>query len=72
MDARIFKYALFFILSNPFILAWHTLILSIFLDIFIQRNRFSPKDRNTDWFYNNEHFDRKMDSRADTNQYKIK
>ena len=44
----------------------------IFLDIFIQRNRFNPTDRNTDWFYNNKQFDRKMDSRADTNQYKIK
>lgn len=44
----------------------------VFLDIFIQRNRFSPKDRNTDWFYNNEQFDRKIDERADKNQYKIK
>ena len=44
----------------------------VFMDIFIQRNRFNPTDRNTDWFYNNEQFDRKMDSRADTNQYKIK
>lgn len=44
----------------------------VFLDIFIQRNRFNPTDRNTDWFYNNEQFDRKMDDRADTNQYKIK
>ena len=44
----------------------------VFLDIFIQRNRFNPTDRNTDWFYNNEQFDIKMDDRADTNQYKIK
>lgn len=44
----------------------------VFLDIFIQRNRFSPSDRNTDWFYNNEQFDRKIDERADKNQYKIK
>ena len=44
----------------------------IFLDVFIQRNRFSPKDRETDWFYNNEQFDRQMDDRADKNQYKIK
>ena len=44
----------------------------IFLDVFIQRNRFNPTDRNTDWFYNNEQFDRNMDDRADKNQYKIK
>ena len=44
----------------------------VFLDIFIQRNRFNPADRDTDWFYNNKEFDRNMDSRADTNQYKIK
>ncbi len=29
-----------------------------------------PSDKNTDWFYKNEQFDRKMDERADKNQYR--
>lgn len=44
----------------------------VFVDIFVQRSRINPTDRNTDWFYNNPDFDRKIDERADRNQYKIK
>lgn len=30
----------------------------------------NPIDKKTDWFYKNEEFDRKMDERADKNQYR--
>ena len=30
----------------------------------------NPKDKKTDWFYNNEQFDRKLDDRADKNNYR--
>ena len=44
-----------------------------FLDILFNKNRLSvSKDREADWFYKNEKFDRDFDERADRNQYKIK
>lgn len=46
--------------------------VSIFFDIGLNRNRkeiFGTK--KTDWFFKNEQFDRKLDERADTNQYKF-
>jgi len=30
----------------------------------------NPKDKKTDWFYNNEQFDRKLDERSDKNNYR--
>ena len=30
----------------------------------------NPKDKKTDWFYDNEKFDRKLDERADKNNYR--
>ena len=30
----------------------------------------NPKDKKTDWFYKNQKFDRKMDERADKNNYR--
>lgn len=30
----------------------------------------NPKDKKTDWFYDNEQFDRKLDERADKNNYR--
>ena len=29
-----------------------------------------PKDKKTDWFYKNEQYDRKLDERADKNNYR--
>lgn len=46
--------------------------LLVFLDIVIQKSRFQPKDRHTDWYYGNDKYDRQYDERADRNQYKIK
>ena len=44
----------------------------VFFDVLIQKSRFHPTDRNTDWYYGNKKYDRKFDERADRNQYKIK
>ncbi len=46
--------------------------LAIFFDLLLDRNRKAhPKDKKTDWFYKNKEFDRKLDERADKNQYRI-
>lgn len=45
-------------------------IVSIF-DILLDRNRMkNPVDKQTDWFYKNKQYDRKLDERADKNNYK--
>ena len=44
----------------------------VFLDVLIQKSRFHPAGKNTDWYYENEKYDREYDERADRNQYKIK
>ncbi len=44
----------------------------VFADVAIQKSRFHPADRNTDWYFENEKYERKFDERADRNQYKIK
>lgn len=42
------------------------------IDIFLNKERKgSTKDNKTDWFYNNEEYTRKLDERADKNQYKF-
>lgn len=42
------------------------------MDIFLNKNRKgSTKDAKTDWFYTNEEYTRKLDERADKNQYKF-
>lgn len=42
------------------------------MDIFLNKNRKgSTKDAKTDWFYTNEEYTRKLDERADENQYKF-
>lgn len=46
--------------------------LCVLLDITIQKSRISPKERKSDWYFENEKYDRKYDSRADRNNYKIK
>lgn len=42
------------------------------MDIFLNKERKgSTKDLKTDWFYTNEEYTRKLDERADRNQYKF-
>jgi len=50
------------------------IILSIFVfgDIILNKNREANRtgDKKTDWYYKNEAYDRKMDERADKNNYR--
>ena len=42
------------------------------LDIAINKDRKSAaRNKRTDWFYGNEEYERKLDDRADKNQYKF-
>lgn len=45
--------------------------LAALIDLLLDKNRkMNPKDKKTDWFYKNEEFDRKLDDRADKNNYR--
>lgn len=45
--------------------------LASLFDILLDKNRKAhPKDKKTDWFYKNEQYDRKLDERADKNNYR--
>ena len=45
-------------------------IVAIF-DILLDKNRMkNPVNKETDWFYKNEQYDRKLDERADKNNYR--
>ena len=45
--------------------------LFAFLNILVDKNRKAhPTDKKTDWFYKNEQYDRKLDDRADKNNYR--
>ncbi len=45
--------------------------IAVLFDLLLDKNRkANPKDKKTDWFYKNEQFDRKMDDRADKNNYR--
>lgn len=45
--------------------------LAAFFDVLLDKNRKAhPVDKQTDWFYKNKEFDRKLDDRADKNQYR--
>ena len=45
--------------------------LAAFFDVLLDKNRKAhATDKKTDWFYKNEQYDRKMDDRADRNQYR--
>lgn len=45
--------------------------VAILFDLLLDKNRKAhPKDKKTDWFYKNEQFDRKLDDRADKNNYR--
>lgn len=45
-----------------------------FIDILFNKNRKAiiGRKKDTDWFYENEEYDRQFDERADRNQYKIR
>lgn len=44
----------------------------IIIDLLLDRTRLArPSDKKTDWFYNNKDYERKLDERADNNNYKI-
>ena len=42
----------------------------LLLYLFDKNRKANPKDKKTDWFYNNKDFDREKDDRADTNNYR--
>ena len=45
--------------------------IAVMLDLVFDKSRKNhPKDKKTDWFYANEKFDRKLDERADKNNYR--
>ena len=45
--------------------------IAVLIDLLLDKNRKNnPKDKKTDWFYQNEEFDRKLDDRADKNNYR--
>ena len=45
--------------------------LAVLIDLLLDKNRKNnPKDKKTDWCYKNEEFDRKLDDRADKNNYR--
>ena len=45
--------------------------LFVLFDLLLDKNRKAhPKDKKTDWFYNDKKFDRNMDERADKNNYR--
>ena len=45
--------------------------VAVLFDLLLDKNRkANPKDKKTDWFYKNEQFDRKLDDRADKNNYR--
>lgn len=45
--------------------------IATLLDLLMDKARkANPKDKKTDWFYDNEQFDRKLDERADKNNYR--
>lgn len=45
--------------------------LLVFFEMLIEKNNMAhPVDKKTDWFYKNEEYDRKLDDRADKNNYR--
>ena len=60
------------VMQNTFVSAIGIIIaFCVFFDLLVNRIRKrDPKDKTTDWFFNNEQYDRKYDERADKNQYR--
>ena len=47
------------------------LAIAAVFDVLLDKNRKAhPTDKKTDWFYKNKDFDRKLDERADKNNYR--
>lgn len=47
------------------------LAIAALFDVLLDKNRKArPTDKKTDWFYKNKEFDRKLDERADKNNYR--
>ena len=47
------------------------LAIAALFDVLLDKNRKAhPTDKKTDWFYKNKEFDRKLDDRADKNNYR--
>lgn len=47
------------------------LAVAVLIDMLADKARkANPKDKKTDWFYKNEDYDRKLDERADKNNYR--
>lgn len=45
--------------------------VAAFFDVLLDKSRkANPMDKKTDWFYKNKDYDRKLDERADKNQYR--
>lgn len=45
--------------------------IAVFFNLLADKTRTAhPVDKKTDWFYKNDEFDRKVDERADKNQYR--
>lgn len=46
--------------------------VAVLIDMLADKARAeNPKDKKTDWFYQNEKFDRQLDERADRNNYRL-
>lgn len=60
------------IMQNTFAAALGLILaLFVFGDLLLARvKRKDPKDKKTDWFFQNEEYDRKLDDRADKNEYR--
>lgn len=60
------------VLQNAMVAAVGLLIaFFVFFDLLIARvRRRDPKDKKTDWYFQNEKYDRKYDERADKNEYR--
>ena len=58
--------------SNLFIAVIGIILpIAVLLDLLWDRERKeNPRDKKTDWFYNNEQYDRQLDERADKNNYR--
>ena len=49
------------------------LATSALMDVFLNKDRHEGKDnKDTHWFYKNKKYERKLDERADKNQYRIR
>ena len=60
------------VMQNIFVSAIGVIIaFCVFFDLMVNKLRKrDPKDKKTDWFFQNKDYDRKLDDRADKNQYR--